>query len=200
MARLLLVTLTTMFIFCGCQSAPTFGQSAASAPQARSEGLISGVMEGVASLLRGSEPAVVAVAAAAGPTIDDVLGSLRTVESRLDAIQTRAGRADKRSGQSRDVAIVLVLLNTIMLVALFLVARGKLSCLPSAGGGSSGAVERELRRIRKRQATLVNAISQLQEFAAQSAEDREVFSKLLFSVGEEVKKLEEATSAVEQSK
>ena len=194
MVRLLLVTLTTVFIFCGCQSAPTFGQSATAVPQPKSEGLFGGVVESVSSLLRGSDPVSPATVAPSA-TIDDVLGSLRAVQANLETIQLRAGRADKRSGQSRDVTIVLLVLNVVMLVALFLVARGKLSAMPLVPG-EAGLV-RELRRIRKRQAALVSAVGQLQEFATQSAEDREVFTSLLASVDSEMKKLDEATAAVE---
>jgi septal ring factor EnvC (AmiA/AmiB activator) len=110
MTRWLLVVLATVFVFCGCQSAPTFGQSAGAAPQPQSTGFFGSVVQAVTSLWSGSpaalsvqaqvpasmQPRVAQPSPLASADVPGGLAALQTqfnaLQSRLDAVQTQTGK------------------------------------------------------------------------------------------------------------
>ena len=129
MTRLLLVALSTLFVFCGCQSAPTFGQSATAAPQSQNSGLLDSVVQGVSSLWGGAAAPVPVPESGPPPvTLAEVAGGLtaldtqlKSMETRLDAVQSRTSKIDRRSGQERLLVLGLLAVNgTVVLVMLLL--------------------------------------------------------------------------------
>ena len=216
MTRLLLVASTTVFIFCGCQSAPTFGQAASSSPQPQNAGFFDGVLQGVSALWGGGLTAApVAVlppvpAVNSGPppvTLADVVSGVNalraqvdSVQTRVDAVESRSGKLDRRAGQSRLLVLGLVGLNGIVLLVLLLVALGVIGRPPLLADGEKAKLL-ELRAVRKRQAELTAAIGELQEFAMQATADREQFTALLSVAADELKRLEaETTTASEPAR
>jgi hypothetical protein len=213
MTRLLLVASTTVFIFCGCQSAPTFGQAASSSPQPQNAGFFDGVLQGVSALWGGGLtvavlPPVPAVNSGPPPvTLADVVSGVNalraqvdSVQTRVDAVESRSGKLDRRAGQSRLLVLGLVGLNGIVLLVLLLVALGVIGRPPLLADGEKAKLL-ELRAVRKRQAELTAAIGELQAFAMQATADREQFTALLSVAADELKRLEaETTTASEPAR
>lgn len=206
MTRLLLVALSTLFVFCGCQSAPTFGQSATAAPQSQNSGLLDSVVQGVSSLWGGAAAPVPVPESGPPPvTLAEVAGGLtaldtqlKSMETRLDAVQSRTSKIDRRSGQERLLVLGLLAVNGTVVLVVLLVALGVIGRPPFLSDAEKAKLL-ELRAVRKRQAELVVAIGELQSFATQVSGDREQFSALLAAAAEEMKKLDGATAAVAES-
>jgi hypothetical protein len=208
MTRLLLVGLTTLFVFCGCQSAPTLAQSAAPASQSRHVGFFDSVVQGVSSLWGGgAAPEGVAPGKSAPPpvTLADVTGGvaslkaqLAAMQAQLDAVQLRTSKIDHRSGQGRLLVLGLLGLNGVMVLVVLLMALGIIG-RPLLFTDAEKAKLLELRAVGKRQAELTVAIGELQAFAAQVSGDREQFTALLTAAQDELKRLEAATATVAES-
>lgn len=197
MPRMILVALATLFIFCGCQSAPTFGQSAVAAPQAKADGLIDTVVQGVSSLLgAGASSASVPVDQAPKAAPLATAAQAEDIAAVLKAMDGRLSQANKRAGQARNIGFALAGLVVLSVILVALVALGYVGRVAPYSANEK-AVVRELRAIRRRQATLATAIGQLQEFVVQSTEDRDHFKGLLGTVGDELKKLDGEMAAAQ---
>lgn len=189
--RVIMAALTVAFIFCGCQSAPTFGQSATVAPQPKPDGLIDSVVQGVSTLLNsGAAPASVPVASVPAAAVPAVTAAqVEEVSSLLKAMDGRLAQANQRAGQARNTGWIVVGVVGVVGALVALIALGYIG-RAAPYSANERAVLAEVRRLRKRQAALAAAVAQLQEFVAQSNEDRDHFRGLLAAVGDELKKIE----------